>query len=357
MLGVIFAVLGCLSTHVHGQVYTPEPVHYEGRYNGETVELLVEFIQDVPLVLLYWPQREEVYCLRAQDRAVLFKEHELFTNRPTGRLWQLEITDRQVSISRPNSSSATLTVQATIPTPSRIAAIRRAESASPSAFFELCRLFTGIRYDILSYGQSAVADAIQFNADDLTFLQRPVNLFGTDAPELVVEVQISFSVHVVRVFRKQGSSWQLLPSALFFKRSNRDDEPCLTEPPGPGYFFYDFVEVLRPNEFIVYGYTYDGHCSDIYRGDDIFFYTWQVLPSGFRELFRAPARQYWYASPDPAPIAPPVYQEFEFGSPPGGRSFPRQLFKREGLFSWPQGVQPGEMMQPTGYRTEYISLF
>lgn len=354
LLGMLFAAMLYLPATAYCQVYTPEPAHYQGRYNGEPVELLVEFIEDVPLVLLFWSQRESVYRLRVQDNPGFFQEYELFTKRPTRRQWRLAISTNEVTIVNADGRAAILSRQNIQSSPESIASIRRTTPASQVAFFQLCRQFTGIRYDLLSYGGSAVADALIFDADDASFIQRPANVFGTGAPELIMELRLNSFIHVVRVFQKVESSWQLTPSALLFKRNTRDDEPCLTEPPGPGYFYFDFAEVLRPGESVIYGYTYDGHCANIYRGDKIFFYVWQSTPGGFRELFRAPVRQYWYASPDPAPIAPPVYQEFEFVPAAGQRTFPKRLRKREAIFLWPEGVERGKVLKPVDFRTEYI---
>ena len=355
--GWLLIILLCLPISSNSQVYTPDPIHYQGRLDNAPVELLVEYIQDAPLVLLQWTQQEEVYRLRRQGQSVLFKEYTLFDNRPTRRQWQLDIEKNQVRITDGDGRTTILKATPLKSTPESITAIRRTRSASQLAFFQLCRQFTGIRYDILNYGESAVARALRFTADDITFLQRPVNVLASNAPELVIELRIASYIHVVRVFRRNGSSWQLLPSALFFKRNTRDAEPCLTEPPGPAYFYYDFVEALRSGESVVYGYTYDGNCTNIYRGDDIFFYVWQVTAKGFHELFRAPVRQYWYASPDPAPIAQPVYQEFDFVHSSENQPYPRRLRKREAIFAWPEGVRPGTTMEPVDFRTAYITLF
>lgn len=357
LLSLLFIILMGLPRISPGQIYTPDPVHYQGRFEGEPVEVLVEYIQDVPLVLLYWPQREAVFRLRQQGPSTLFAEYTLFDNRPTRGQWRLNIAPGQVQLSEMAGASARLPAQPGGTTPEQVAAIRRAAPSSAVAFFQLCRKFTGIRYDLLAYGESVVANARRFSADDITFLQRPVNLTGSNAPELVVEMRIASFIHVVRVFQNTGPSWQALPSALFFKRNTRDAEPCLTEPPGPAYFYFDFAEVLRAGESILYGYTYDGHCANIYRGDDIFFYVWQVTPSGFREKFRAPVRQYWYKSPDPAPLALPVYQEFEFVAAAGSASFPRRLLRREGVFRWPEDKQAGTLMEPIDFRTEYLTIF
>ena len=193
----------------------------------------------------------------------------------------------------------------------------------------------------------------RLSAKDVQIQTQHVNLFGDTDRELLVEVRINTYIHVVR-FWDPRRGW--VPEMLWFKRKNRDAVPCLTDPPGPAFFYFRTEEVVRPGEYVLTGYTYDGNCTFITRGDDIQYYVWRVTPEGLREIFHAPARSYWYDSPNPAPIKRPVYQEFQFVSQQPV-AFPRLLMKKQAVFPYPNGIEEGTTLRPIDFRVRYIDLF
>lgn len=343
---------------VQAQIYTPQSYYYEGALNGETVALLLKQSGDQTYGLIHWPERGHTLRLIPSDEAGRLREKTLFTNQPTEGHWVLPAPG-PASLRAERSASGigqTITLQKQS-RPVRPEDMERLNGSEEAVFFQLCRDFTGIRYDMIDYGGSAQRAPIRFRPEDVAFRSSTINLFGSSQEEMVLELRVSDYLQVLRVFERESQqAWRIMPEAVLVKRSSRDAEPCLTDPPGPAYLHYEFEELRKSGEWAISAYTYDGLCNYLKRGDDIYYYLWQVTADGFRTLYEGPARSYWYTSPDPAPVREPIWQSFSFVA---GQAtpFPRILRKRSAVYPWPQGVVAGEMLQPVAFQTEYIPLF
>jgi len=332
-------------------------IFFKGRIGLVRVEVLLEQPGRTTHGLLHYPGRDETYRLvpSADDR--ILEERTLFDNQPTGQVWRLDLSDadrlrgfRQKGERLKRFSVKRRSVEAD---PRAWASDWQDLSAVETIFFELCVQLTGIRYELLYFGGTMDRPPGRLSAKDVQVDLQHVNFYGDTDQELLVEVRINTYIHVIR-FWDPRQGW--VPDMLWFKRKNRDAVPCLTDPPGPAFFYFRAEEVVRPGEYVLTGYTYDGNCTFITRGDDIQYYVWQVYPEGVREMFQAQARSYWYDSPNPAPIKRPVYQEFQFVSQQPV-AFPRLLMKKQAVFPYPNGIEEGTTLRPIDFRIRYIDLF
>jgi len=338
-------------------LYRDPTVFFKGRIGLVRVEVLLEQPGQNTHGLLHYPGRDETYRLVPSTNGRALEERTLFDNQPTGQVWRLDLSDgdrlrgfRQNGKRLKRFSVKRRSIDAD---PKSWEATWREEDMVETLFFELCLQLTGIRYDLLYFGGTMERPPVRLSAKDVQVQTQHVNFFGDRNHELLVEVRINTYIHVVR-FWDPRLGW--VPEMLWFKRKNRDAVPCLTDPPGPAFFYFRTEEVVRPGEYVLTGYTYDGNCTFITRGDEIRYYVWRIVPEGVRELYQAPARSYWYDSPNPAPIKRPVYQEFQFVSQQPV-AFPRLLMEKQAVFPYPNGIEEGAILRPIDFRIRYIDLF
>lgn len=363
LLIFFFACFGWWPNICQAEVYHPGDNRlYQGRVGWVRIEILWETNKPEQRALLHYPGKNKTYRLIPNRDGNQFEERSLMDNRPTGVSWQLYPGEEGSRLRGTRLMDGTLKnfslseKSATIP--SEIWMKKWLANPPPETlFFELCTHFTGIRYDLLYYGGTMEKPPQRLDPANVDLQWLPCNFFGDDQPEALVELRIDDYIHVVRVgYRNQAGGLQWVPEALWFKRTNRDAQPCLTDPPGPAFFYAQPEPVLHPSQYVLTGYTYGGNCTFINRGDQIEYYVWQVEAGGLRQLFHEPARSYWYASPDPAPIKPPVFREFSFVQQSQG-VYPLVLMKREAIFAYPEGVQGGQTLRPIDFKTRYINLF
>lgn len=338
-------------------LYRNPTAYFKGRIGLVRVEVLLEHPGREAHGLLHYPGKDETFRLVPSPDGRTLEERTLFENQPTGQVWRLD--QSRADRLRGFRQNGDRLVRFSIKRRGIEADPRTWEAAWPelemveSLFFELCLQVTGICYELLYFGGTMERPPDRLTAKDIQVKTQQVNLFGDIDRELLIEVRINTYIHVVRFWDPQ-QGW--VPNMLWFKRKNRDAVPCLTDPPGPAFFYFRTEEVVRPGEYVLTGYTYDGNCTFITRGDQIEYYIWRIGPKGVQELFQAPVRSYWYDSPNPAPIKRPVYQEFQFVSQQPV-AFPRLLMKKQAVFPYPNGIEEGVTLRPIDFRIRYIDLF
>lgn len=342
------------------EIYSPGTnLLFKGRLGWMKTEILIETGKNDPKALVHYPSKNKTYRLVLSRDGQRFEERSLFENKPTGISWEIAgTTGKKLYGARLQSGKKKRFVLASkkiIPDLGVINTLLQNAIPAESLFFTLCSQFTGIRYDILYFGGSMERAPKQLSSKVVRLRWERVNFFADEQPEILAELQISDYIHVVRILRNEGSLRSWVPQAIWFKRKHRDAQPCLTNPPGKGYFYGQPEPVMGPGQYVLTGYTYGGNCSFINRGDQIDFYVWSIHFEGIRELYQAPARAYWYASPDPSPIKEPEFREFDFVQQQG--MYPLVLMKKEAIFKYPDGIIKGETMRPIDFRTRYINLF
>jgi len=203
--------------------------------------------------------------------------------------------------------------------------LKRAGLSQAEFQFALAEQLLGVDFEALYYFNDQ-GEARQLGAEEMRADILDRNLMGDPSEESLMILNFGHGMYILAPFA--GPQKQTLGYHLLIKKPEPLAQPCRTEAPGQGYFFFEFKEVFQPNEYVLLGRTYGGQCSGVARSDDIRFYLWRFEPDEVRTLYRDIETQWVYESPDPEAVQPAISNSFSLTE--GARSaFPKRLKKEE----------------------------